>query len=79
MVEQALNTLMLHVLWKTKGLTAVADPTPEDLRYKAVLREQRGSLLEKLVEYAIGTQSNVVEGVRRVVCPTYLRMVMNSN
>lgn len=70
MIEQALNVLMLHVLWKTKGLPPEAEPTPEDIRYKEILLEQRESLLEKLVEYAIGTQSNTVEGVRRAVRQT---------
>jgi cohesin complex subunit SA-1/2 len=58
MIEQALHVLMLHVLWKTKGLTVEADPTPDEIRYKEVLQEQREVLLEKLVEYAVGTQSN---------------------
>jgi cohesin complex subunit SA-1/2 len=67
MIEQALHVLMLHILWKTKGLIADNEPTPEDIRYKEVLQEQREALLEKLVEYAVGTQSNTVEGVKRAV------------
>lgn len=67
MIEQALHVLMLHILWKTKGLTVGEEPTPEDIRYKEVLQEQREVLLEKLVEYAVGTQSNTVEGVKRAV------------
>ncbi|KAF8902622.1 hypothetical protein CPB84DRAFT_1961568 [Gymnopilus junonius] len=65
MIEQALDVLTFHVMWKTKGFPAEVEPTPEDVRYKEILQEQRESLLEKLVEYAIGTQSNTVEGVRR--------------
>jgi len=61
---------MLHVLWKTKGLPAEDDPTPDEIQYKELLTEQRESLLEKLVEYAIGTQSNTVEGVKRAVSQT---------
>ena len=67
MIERALHFLTLHIFWKTKGLTAENDPTPEEIRYKEVLEEQRETLLEKLVEYAVGTQSNTVEGVKRVV------------
>ena len=52
MIEQALHVLMLHILWKTKGLTAEADPTPDEIQYKEVLQEQQEALLEKLVEYA---------------------------
>ncbi|KAJ3515607.1 hypothetical protein NLJ89_g1655 [Agrocybe chaxingu] len=65
MVEQALNVLNLHVLWKSKGLPAENDPTLEEIRYKEVLQEQRDALLEKLIEFAVGTQSNTVEGVKR--------------
>lgn len=69
MIEQALHVLMLHILWKTKGLTTDKEPTPEEIRYKEVLVEQRETFLEKLVEYAVGTQSNTVEGVKRAVRP----------
>lgn len=58
---------MLHVIWKTKGLPMEDDPTPEEVRYTEVMKEQRESLLEKLVEYAVGNQSNTVEGVKRAV------------
>ena len=67
MIERALHFLTLHIFWKAKGLTADNDPTPEEVRYKEVLEEQRETLLEKLVEYAVGTQSNTVEGVKRAV------------
>ncbi len=58
---------MLHVLWKTKGVPAEDDPTAEEIRYTEVMKEQRESLIEKLVEYAVGIQSNTVEGVKRAV------------
>jgi len=67
MIEQALQVLTLHIFWKMKGLTADEEPTPEEIRYKETLVEERDSLLEKLSEYAIGTQSNTVEGVKRAV------------
>ena len=67
LVERGLQVLMLHVLWKTKGLPAEDEPTVEEIRYAEVMKEQRVSLSEKLVEYAVGTQSNTVEGVKRAV------------
>ena len=67
MIEQALHVLTLHIIWKSKGLTVDNDPTPEEVRYKETLVEERDTLLEKLVEYAVGTQSNTVEGVKRAV------------
>lgn len=41
------------------------DPAQEEIRYRDSLVAQRESLLEKLVEYAVGTQSNTVVGVKR--------------
>ena len=68
MIEQALHILMLHILWKMKGLMAEADPTPDEIQYKEVLQEQQEALLEKLIKYAVGTQSNTVDGVKWAVC-----------
>ncbi|KAF9817346.1 hypothetical protein IEO21_03487 [Rhodonia placenta] len=66
MVDRALHVLTLHIIWKARGLTAAdAELSPEEQRFKQKLREQRESLLEKLLEFAVGTQSNTAEGVRR--------------
>lgn len=67
MIEHALNVLNLHVIWKARGLTSVADPSPEEIQHRESLKEQREYFLEKLVEYAVGTQSNTAEGVKRTV------------
>jgi cohesin complex subunit SA-1/2 len=67
MVEQALQALTLHIMWKARGLTATEDPSQDGVRYRQKLVEQRESLLEKLIEYAIGGRSNAVEGVKRSV------------
>lgn len=67
MVEQAIESLYTYLCWKTRGLTSNADPMPEELLYQETLITQRELLLEKLVEYAIGTQSNTVEAVKRIV------------
>lgn len=67
MVEQALNVLTLHIFWKAKGLLVNKEGISEDNPYQEQLVQQRASLLEKLQEYAIGTQSNTGEGVRRAV------------
>ncbi|KAI0943593.1 hypothetical protein AcW1_002723 [Taiwanofungus camphoratus] len=66
MVDRALHLLTLHIIWKARGLTAAeVDLSAEESRYQENLREQRESLLEKLLEFAVGTQSNTAEGVRR--------------
>jgi hypothetical protein len=43
------------------------EPTLEEIRHRDSLVTQRESLLEKLVEYSVGTQSNTVDGVKRAV------------
>ncbi|KAG1740516.1 uncharacterized protein EDB91DRAFT_353827 [Suillus paluster] len=65
MIEQGLQILGLHIMWKTRNLPDAKEATPEDEKYIETLREQRDSLLEKLVEYAVGTQSNTAEAVKR--------------
>ncbi|KAF5323111.1 hypothetical protein D9611_009237 [Ephemerocybe angulata] len=65
MVEQALNVLTLHIYWKAKGLLVNKEPNSEENPYQDTLVEQRNALLEKLQEYAIGTQSNTGDSVRR--------------
>lgn len=54
-------------MWKAKYLTAEPHPSPEEVRFREVFLEQREALLQKLVEYAVGTQSNTADGVRRAV------------
>jgi len=70
MVEQALHVLALHVIWKTKDMPRTQPAkefTPDEEKVRDVVKQQRNSLLEKLVEFAIGTQSNTTEGVKHAV------------
>ena len=67
MIDQALNLLSLYIMWKTRGLTSATDPSPEEIRFREKLKASRDVLLEKLLEFAVGTQSNTSEGVRRAV------------
>ena len=66
MVDRALHLLSLHVIWKARNLVQNASATGED-QLQESLREERDILLEKLVEYAIGTHSNTLLGIRRAV------------
>ncbi|PCH37402.1 hypothetical protein WOLCODRAFT_84248 [Wolfiporia cocos MD-104 SS10] len=65
MVDRALHVLTLHIIWKARLLTSADELSPEEIRFKDKLSEQRDYLLEKLLEFAVGTQSNTAEGVRR--------------
>ncbi|KAJ6588456.1 hypothetical protein B0H19DRAFT_207200 [Mycena capillaripes] len=68
MIVQALELLQKHVLWKARLLRKAEEseePTPEDERLREKIKEQRDSLLDKCVEYAVGTQSNTSEAVTR--------------
>jgi len=75
MIEQALNVLNLHIIWKARGLTSAIDPSADEIQYQESLKEQRESLIEKLVEYAVGTQSNTAEGVKRTVHQLTKRLI----
>ncbi|KAI0074611.1 hypothetical protein K474DRAFT_1765478 [Panus rudis PR-1116 ss-1] len=65
MIDYALQVLYLHILWKARELKVVEEPTPDEVKFREKLQEQRDALLEKLLEFAVGTQSNTAEGVRR--------------
>ncbi|KAI6126831.1 hypothetical protein F5141DRAFT_1083660 [Pisolithus sp. B1] len=65
MVEQGLHLLGLHIIWKARSLPDAGDEAADSNKLRETLREQRDSLLERLVEYAVGTQSNTAEGVKR--------------
>jgi cohesin complex subunit SA-1/2 len=65
MIDQALNSLTLHIIWKARRLSAVIQPSPDDGRLRESFREQREALLKRLVEYAVGSQSNPTDGIRR--------------
>ena len=67
MVDQALSVLSLYIIWKARGLTNTAEPSADEARLRERLKECRDALLEKLLEFAIGTQSNTSDGVKRAV------------
>lgn len=67
MVSETLSILTMHVIWKAKTLPPSADRSPEEEKLAESLLEQRASVVEKLIEYAVGTNSNTIEGVRRAV------------
>ena len=67
MVERALQLLALHVIWKARHFMQTQPPSAIDEQFQEAVREQRDILLEKLIEYAVGTQSNTLLGVRRAV------------
>ena len=67
MVDRALQLLTFHVIWKARKLTASDSTASAENPIFTSLREQRASLLEKLLMYAVGTQSNTADGVKRAV------------
>jgi cohesin complex subunit SA-1/2 len=72
MIEQGLHLLGLHIIWKARNLPDAKDTSPDSQSFRATLREQRDSLLEKLVEYVVGQQSNTAEGVKRTVSVSFV-------
>ena len=67
MITQAIHLLTLHIMWKAQALTSNPDPSADEVKFRETLREHRAFLLEKVTEYAIGTQSNTIDGVKRAV------------
>ncbi|KAH9064622.1 hypothetical protein EDB87DRAFT_1804088 [Lactarius vividus] len=74
MIDQALNVLTLHVIWKARRLPTDVQPSPDDTRLRESFLEQRETLLKRLVEYAVGSQSNTTDGVRRAAFQNLLNL-----
>lgn len=67
MIEECLRLLTLHLAWKSRNLSLEPELTEDATKYKEVLEEQRNSVLEKVVEFAVGKDSKPCEGVKRAV------------
>lgn len=78
MVDQALSLLTLYIIWKARGLSNAAEPSAEEVRLRERLKESRDALLEKLLEFAIGTQSNTSDGVKRAVWTLRSSLLLSS-
>ncbi|KAG9082844.1 hypothetical protein FRC07_014077, partial [Ceratobasidium sp. 392] len=65
MMNESLNLLVLYVAWKARLLQT--NPIPESERDSAYeeLKGVRDALAGRLTEFAVGTQSNTAEGVKR--------------
>lgn len=67
MMNESLQLLVLYVAWKARLLQA---NTPSEAEREGVyeeLKAVRDALAERLTEFAVGTQSNTAEGVKRSV------------
>jgi cohesin complex subunit SA-1/2 len=67
MVCSAIEVLAFHVLWKSKRLSGTEEPTAEEAKLRESLETERNQLMERLVGYAVGTQSNTADSVKRTV------------
>ncbi|KAI0058337.1 hypothetical protein BV25DRAFT_1283433 [Artomyces pyxidatus] len=74
MIDQCLSLLTLHIIWKARRLPTEPQPSPEEIRFRESFREQREALLAKLVEYAVGSQSNTADGVRRAAFQSLMNL-----
>lgn len=71
MVSETLNLLAMHIIWKTKTLPSQGSHTPDNKNTVQTLLEQRTAFVQKLIEFTVGTQSNTVEAVKRVVSSAF--------
>ena len=71
MIEQALQVLTLHIIWKSRALPSSLNPSAEDKKYLETFLSQRDVLIQRLTEFALGTQeigNGVSDTVKRTVC-----------
>ena len=64
MVQQCLVALTIHSMWKSMSLP---EESEDNMPAHDAYIESRSTLINKLVEFSIGTQSNTSEEVQRVV------------
>ncbi|EJD02028.1 uncharacterized protein FOMMEDRAFT_124206 [Fomitiporia mediterranea MF3/22] len=74
MVERALQLLSLHIIWKARHFIRTPGTSTDKEQLQDAVHEQRDVLLGKLVEYAVGTQSNTLLGVRRAAFQNLLTL-----
>ncbi|KIJ37056.1 hypothetical protein M422DRAFT_61048 [Sphaerobolus stellatus SS14] len=65
MIEEILRLLTLHLAWKARRLSTDPSPSEEAIKYSETLEEQRNTVLEKITEFAVGSDSKPAECVRR--------------
>lgn len=68
MVEHAIGLLGGHICWQLRAVkTETTASGAADLPAILALSERRQSLLDRLEEYAVGSETNASEGVKQAV------------
>jgi hypothetical protein len=61
-IEQGLQVLGLHIMWRTRNLPDTKDVTPDDEKYIETLREQQDSSRKRLLlSPTIRSQKTAIE------------------
>ena len=66
MIEHAMGVLYLHLSWRIRRAAELEEYGPEETELEAIV-EKRATLLAKMEDLCIGTNSNAVEGVKQAV------------
>ncbi|GAA6003229.1 hypothetical protein JCM10207_001811 [Rhodosporidiobolus poonsookiae] len=73
MVEHALRVLNTHVVWSLQALVLeTRQAGSADLPAVLAFKDRRQSLLDKLEDFAVGNDTNAVEGVKQVALAALL-------
>ncbi|KAJ3840935.1 hypothetical protein F5878DRAFT_43352 [Lentinula raphanica] len=76
MLEQSIQLLTICIMWRIRRLFSTASThTSDENQLRDNLISQRDSLVDKLIEYAVGTQvqgNGIVESVKRVAFKSLL-------
>ena len=67
MMNESLQLLVLYIAWKARLLQSNPPAEADKEAVYEELRVARDALAERLTEFAVGTQSNTAEGVKRSV------------
>jgi cohesin complex subunit SA-1/2 len=68
MIEQVITILCTYLLWKTRVVLADSTrPSAEDHALRQALKQQRDSIVDGLLDFVVGEDSQVTEFVKRAV------------
>ncbi|KAG8818564.1 hypothetical protein FRC17_010784 [Serendipita sp. 399] len=74
LIEQAISILFSYILWKSHAVTAADTSSAEGHALQQALNQQRDPILENLIDYIIGEDSQVTQSVKRAAFMTVIRL-----
>ncbi|CCA73858.1 related to Nuclear cohesin complex subunit [Serendipita indica DSM 11827] len=76
LIEQAIYVLFSFILWKSHSISAVDLSSAEGHALQQSIKQQRDPIIEMLIEYLVGENSQVTKKVKQAAFLTIIRLHM---